>query len=64
MTIKIYSNNEETDMILIHGECNKNASAVARLCRQLTFSQKLFVFSQFHLTKRMTLMSKFTKLYS
>jgi hypothetical protein len=50
MTIKIYSNNEETDMILIHGECNKNASAVARLCRQLTFSQKL--------------MSKFTKLYS
>jgi hypothetical protein len=22
------------DMILIYGDCNKNASAVARLCRQ------------------------------
>jgi hypothetical protein len=28
------------------------------------FPQKLFVFSQFHLTKRMTFMSKFTKLHS
>jgi hypothetical protein len=35
MTIKMYSNDEKTeDMILIYGECNKNASAVARLCRQ------------------------------
>jgi hypothetical protein len=32
--VKMYSNNEKTDMILIYGECNKNASAVARLCRQ------------------------------
>jgi hypothetical protein len=30
----MYSNDEKTDMILICGECNKNASAVARLCRQ------------------------------
>jgi hypothetical protein len=29
----LYSNDEKTDMILIYGECNKNASAVARLCR-------------------------------
>jgi hypothetical protein len=27
------SNDETTDMILIYGKCNKNASAVARLCR-------------------------------
>jgi succinyl-CoA synthetase alpha subunit len=33
-SIKMYSNDEKTDMILIYGECNKNASAVARLCRQ------------------------------
>jgi hypothetical protein len=32
-----------------------------RTMRKQTFSQKLFVFSQFHLTKRMTFMSKFTK---
>jgi hypothetical protein len=25
---------EKTDMIMIYGECNKNVSAVARLCRQ------------------------------
>jgi hypothetical protein len=25
---------ERRDMILIYGECNKNASAVARFCRQ------------------------------
>jgi hypothetical protein len=30
----MYSNNEKTDMIMIYGECNKNVSAVARLCRQ------------------------------
>jgi hypothetical protein len=30
-------------MFLIYGECNKNASAVARLCSQYRFSQKLFV---------------------
>jgi hypothetical protein len=29
----MYSNDEKTDMILIYGEWNKNASAVARLCR-------------------------------
>jgi hypothetical protein len=29
----LYSNDEKTDMILIYGEWNKNASAVARLCR-------------------------------
>jgi succinyl-CoA synthetase alpha subunit len=34
MTIKMYSNDEKTDMILIYGECNKNASAAARLGRQ------------------------------
>jgi hypothetical protein len=28
--IKMDSNDEETDMILIYGECNKNASTVAR----------------------------------
>jgi hypothetical protein len=39
-----YSNDEKIDMILIYGECNKNASAVARFCRQSTFSQKPFVF--------------------
>jgi hypothetical protein len=48
----MYSNDEKTDMMLIYGECNKNASAVARFCRQLKFSQKLFIFSQFHLTKQ------------
>jgi hypothetical protein len=48
----MYSNDEKTEMILIYGGCNKNASAVARLCRQKTFSQNLFVFSQFPLTKR------------
>jgi hypothetical protein len=30
----MYSNDEKTDMILIYGEYNKNASAVARSCRQ------------------------------
>jgi hypothetical protein len=30
----MYSNDEKTDMILIYGECNKNAPAVARLCTQ------------------------------
>jgi hypothetical protein len=30
----MYSNDEKTDMILIYGECNKNASDVTRLCRQ------------------------------
>jgi hypothetical protein len=45
----MYSNNEKTDMNVI--KMLQNASAVARLCRQETFSQKLFVFSQFHLTK-------------
>jgi hypothetical protein len=30
----MYSNDEKTDMILIYGESNKNASAVARLCKQ------------------------------
>jgi hypothetical protein len=45
-------------MIITYGECNKNAYA------EKTFSQKLFVFSQFHLTKRMTFMSKFMKLHS
>jgi hypothetical protein len=34
MTIKIYSNNEKTDMIQIYGEYNKNVPVVARLCRQ------------------------------
>jgi hypothetical protein len=32
----MYSNNEKTDMILIYGECNKKASAVARLCKRMT----------------------------
>jgi hypothetical protein len=45
-------------MILTYGECNKNTYA------EKTFSQKLLVFSQFHLTKRMTSMSKFMKLHS
>jgi hypothetical protein len=30
----MYSNDEKTDMILVYGKCNKNAPAVARLCRQ------------------------------
>jgi hypothetical protein len=34
MTSKMYLNDEKTDMILIYGECNKNAPAIARLCRQ------------------------------
>jgi hypothetical protein len=51
-------------MILIYGECNKNAPTVARLCGKETFSQKLFVFLEFYVTKRMTFMSKFTKLHS
>jgi hypothetical protein len=29
----MYSKYEKTDMILIYGEYNKNASAVERLCR-------------------------------
>jgi hypothetical protein len=29
--LKCISNDEKTDMILIYGECNKNASAVERL---------------------------------
>jgi hypothetical protein len=28
MTIKMYSNDEKTDMIVIYGECNKNASVL------------------------------------
>jgi hypothetical protein len=28
----MYSNVVKTDMILIYGECKKNASAIARLC--------------------------------
>jgi hypothetical protein len=40
--VKKYSNDDKTAMILIYGEYNKNASAVARLCKQYTFSQKLF----------------------
>jgi hypothetical protein len=28
MTIKVYSNDEKTDIMLIYGECNKNASVV------------------------------------
>jgi hypothetical protein len=32
--IKMYSNDEKTDMILIYGECNKNACTVVGLCRQ------------------------------
>jgi hypothetical protein len=32
--VKIRPNDEKTDIILINCECNKNASAVARLCRQ------------------------------
>jgi hypothetical protein len=30
----MYPNDEKTDMIMIYGECNKNVSAVARLCTQ------------------------------
>jgi hypothetical protein len=30
----MYLNDEKTDMILIYGECNKNASAGERLCGQ------------------------------
>jgi hypothetical protein len=30
----MYLNDGKTDTILIYGECNKNASAVARLVRQ------------------------------
>jgi hypothetical protein len=33
-TIKMYSNDEKIEMILIYGEYNKTASAVAHLCRQ------------------------------
>jgi hypothetical protein len=29
----MYSHDEKPDMILIYGECNKNASAVGHLCR-------------------------------
>jgi hypothetical protein len=36
-----YSNDEKTDIILIYDECNKNASAVARLC-----SQYIHIFSK------------------
>jgi hypothetical protein len=59
----MYSNDKKTDMSLIYGECNKNASAVAPLCRQYTCPPKLFVFTILGITKRMTFMSKFTKLY-
>jgi hypothetical protein len=30
----MYSNDEKTDMMIIYGESNKNASVVARLYRQ------------------------------
>jgi hypothetical protein len=30
--MKMYFNDEKTDMILIYDKCNKNASAVVRLC--------------------------------
>jgi hypothetical protein len=33
----MYSNDEKTDMILIYGECNINASTVARLYCGLHF---------------------------
>jgi hypothetical protein len=32
--VKKYSNDEKTNMILIYGKYNKNASAFARLCTQ------------------------------
>jgi hypothetical protein len=38
----MYSNDEKTDRILIYGESNKNASAVARLCRQTFFQNSSF----------------------
>jgi hypothetical protein len=33
----MYSSDEKTVMILINGECNKNAFAVARLCRRYLY---------------------------
>jgi hypothetical protein len=30
----MYSNDKKGDVILIYGECNKNDSAVVRLCRK------------------------------
>jgi hypothetical protein len=50
MTIKMYLNDEKTDMILIYGECNKNASVLGVY--------------EVHLTKRMTFMTQFAKLHS
>jgi hypothetical protein len=55
MTIKMYSNDEKTDMIVIYEECNKNASVLG-----VYEDPKLIV----HLTKRMTFMTQFTKLHS
>jgi hypothetical protein len=31
---RLKCNDEKTDMILIYGDCNKNASPLVRLCRQ------------------------------
>jgi hypothetical protein len=61
---------KKRDMILIYGECNKNYSAATRLCHismvyadNPHFPKILRFFSQFNLTKRMTFMLKFTKVY-
>jgi exonuclease I len=46
-------------MSLIYGECNKNASAVAPLYTHVPQNSSTIL----GITKRMTFMSKFTKLY-
>jgi hypothetical protein len=41
----MYSNDEKTDMILIYSECNKNASTIARLCKNFPKNSSFFTIS-------------------
>jgi hypothetical protein len=45
--IKMYLSDEKTNMVLIYGECNKKASAVAHLCRHKYFPKNSSFFHNF-----------------
>jgi hypothetical protein len=53
---------KKTNMILIYVGCNKSTSTVQVYAESEHFPKNSSFFSQFHLTKRMTFMSKFTTL--
>jgi hypothetical protein len=61
--IKMDSNDEETDMILIYGECNKNASTVARY-QTINISPKTLRFFTISFNQANDVYVKITKLHS